>query len=74
MSLILLLIPSNGPLVRLEYVIVFSMKAANRLKVLMTGRNLGHTSERWIEKSLWLNSLFDFLLIIFLAHERSDMY
>ena len=45
MSLILLLIPSNGPLVRLEYVIVFSMKA-NRLKVLMTGRNLGHTSER----------------------------
>ena len=45
MSLILLLIPSNGPL-GLEYVIVFSMKAANRLKVLMTGRNLGHTSER----------------------------
>ena len=45
MSLILLLIPSNG-LVRLEYVIVFSMKVANRLKVLMTGRNLGHTSER----------------------------
>ena len=45
MSLILLLIPSNGPLVRLEYVIVFSMKVANRLKVL-TGRNLGHTSER----------------------------
>ena len=40
MSLILLLIPSNGPLVKLEYVIVFSMKAANRLKVLMTGRNL----------------------------------
>ena len=47
MSLILLLIPSNGPLVRLEYVIVFSMKVANRLKVLMTGRNLGHTSERY---------------------------
>ena len=46
MSLILLLIPSNGPLVRLEYVIVFSMKVANRLKVLMTRRNLGHTSER----------------------------
>ena len=45
MSLILLLIPSNGPLVRLEYVIVFSMKV-KRLKVLMTGRNLGHTSER----------------------------
>ena len=45
MSLILLLIPSNGPLVKLEYVIVFSM-ATNRLKVLMTGRNLGHTSER----------------------------
>ena len=45
MSLILLLIPSNE-LVRLEYVIVFSMKVANRLKVLMTGRNLGHTSER----------------------------
>ena len=39
MSLILLLIPSNGPLVKLEYVIVFSMKT-NRLKVLMTGRNL----------------------------------
>ena len=39
MSLIFI-IPSNGPLVRLEYVIVFSMKAANRLKVLMTGRNL----------------------------------
>ena len=45
MSLILLLIPSNGPLVRLEYVIVFSMKVANRLKVLMTRRNLGHTSK-----------------------------
>ncbi len=49
MSLILLLIPSHGPLVGLEYVIVFTMKVA---KVLMTGRNVGHTSERWIEKSL----------------------
>ena len=38
MSLILLLIPSNGPLVKLEYVIVFLMKVAKRLKVLMTGR------------------------------------
>ncbi len=46
MSLILLVLPSNGPLVTLEYVIVLSMKAANRLKGLMTGRNLGHTSER----------------------------
>ena len=30
----------------LEYVIVFSMKVANRLKVLMTGRNCWTQSER----------------------------
>ena len=58
MSLILLLIPSNGPLVRLEYVIVFSMKAANRLKVLMTGRNLGHTSERMNRKEFMIKFLY----------------
>ena len=40
MSLILLLIPSNGPLVKL---VCHNFQC---LKVLMTGRNLGHTSER----------------------------
>ena len=58
MSLILLLIPSNGPLVRLEYVIVFSMKAANRLKVLMTGRNLGYTSEKMNRKEFMIKFLY----------------